>query len=55
MDLYGYYLNPVQLFASTLARYRAFGLSNIQLYAIFKTGCMCLWETILVVGYVQRL
>ena len=36
MILYGYCLKPVQLFASRLARYRAFGFNYIQLYAIFK-------------------
>ena len=37
MILYGYFLKPVQLFASRLARYRAFGVKYyIQLYAIFK-------------------
>ena len=37
MILYGYCLKPIQLFASRLARYRAFGVKYyIQLYAIFK-------------------
>ena len=57
MILFDYCLNPVQLFALKLARYRTTGLSNIisSFMQYSKTGCMCLWEAILVVGYVQRL
>ena len=57
MILYGYCLKPVQLFASRLARYQTFGSSNMMssFMQYSKTGYMCLWETILIKEYVQRL
>ena len=56
MILYGYCLKPVQLFASRLARYRAFGVKYyIQLYAIFKNRLQVSMGNYLCLGICTKL